>query len=133
MASDHPNPVKIVVELHEGDKSTKKIWRFDPDVDVDERYTRDSVSSEIKKLFPNLLRKGLDIELHHYDELAGKVCIESDGDMDEALCNFSDEWQQGGSRREYLTLHVVDCVPAAKTSVAEDPPKKCVSRKVIHC
>ena len=64
------------------------------------KYSKKSLCTEAKQLFPQIIKKGLDIELHHYDDLAGKVCIESDGgSMEEALKNFMNEWKQGGLRR----------------------------------
>lgn len=43
------------------------------------------------------------------------MCIENDGDMEEALKNFVDEWKQGGLRKEYMTLHAVDCMKNKKS------------------
>lgn len=128
MASPSEREVKIIVELHEGEKSTKKIWRFDQQ----KTYSKEAISTEVKKLFPHLSKKGLDVQLHHYDALAGKVCIECDGDVEEALKNYVEEWQQGGLRKEYMTLHVVDCMPVKKVieTTEEEPVKKSESRKV---
>ncbi len=69
-------PVKVIVELHEGDKTTRKIWRFDPG----KAYTKEGVCKDVRMLFPHILEKGLQLDLHHMDELAGKIDIESDGD-----------------------------------------------------
>ena len=44
------------------------------------------------------------------DDLAGKVDVESDGDMREALENFATEWRTGGLGKEYLVLHVSNCI-----------------------
>ena len=97
-----------MIELHEGEETTKKIWRFDGD-DLDS-YTKDGVSLEIRKLFPHLCKKGLHLKFYHYDDLAGKIEIESDGDLKEALNNFIGEWKIGGLRKEYLVLHATDCM-----------------------
>ena len=55
----------------------------------------------MKKLFPRIVQKGLDIKLHLQDEIAGSILIESDEDVQEALTNFIEE-SQGESRKEYL-------------------------------
>ena len=121
------NEVKIIVQLHEGEKTTKKIWRFDPTI----TYSKDNVCAQVKELFPHLCKKGLEVELHHYDELAGKVSIESDGDLEEALKNFVEEWKNGAARKDYLTLHAVDCMPRTVSEDAKEvePPSK-PSKKV---
>ena len=69
-----------MVVLHEGVKETTKVWRFDPG----KEYMKEG---EVRELFPHLSKKGL----HHIDELAGRIDIESDGDLKEALDNFEDE------------------------------------------
>ncbi len=61
--------IKTMIELHEGEETTKKIWRFDGD-NLDS-YTKDSVSFEIRELFPHLCKKGLHLNIYHYD-LAGR-------------------------------------------------------------
>ena len=75
--------VKIAIELHEGQKSTKKIWRFD--VSSAKSFTKSLLVNEIEGLFPHIKKKGLSLNLYHCDELAGKVVIESDADAVEAL------------------------------------------------
>ena len=69
--------VKIIVELHEGERTTRKIWRFDPG----KVYMKEGVCNDVRELFPHICKKGLHLDLHHNDELAGKVNIESDGDL----------------------------------------------------
>ncbi len=64
---------------------------------------------EIRELFPHIMKKGLQIKLYHYDELAGKILIESNGDMEEALKIFTDEWKSD-KRRKYMTLHALSHV-----------------------
>ena len=88
--------VKIFVQLHEGDVRTTKIWRFEQG----KVYSKGDLCTEVKKLFPRIVQKGL-IKLHHQDEIAGSILIESDEDMQEALTNFIEE-SQGESRKEYL-------------------------------
>ena len=83
--------VKIVVELHEGERSTVKILRFDESKTTE--YKMKSMCCDIKELFPHISKKGLEIELYHVDELAGRVTIESDCDLVEALENFVEEWK----------------------------------------
>ena len=61
--------------------------------------------------FPHLVKKGLGLELYHVDDLAGKVTIESDGDLVGALKHFMVEMQQISLRKEYLVLHGNDTIP----------------------
>ena len=77
--------VKTVVELHEG----VKILRFDESKTTE--YKIKSMCCDIKELFPHISKKGLEID--HVDELAGRVTIESDRDLVEALENFVEEWK----------------------------------------
>ena len=74
---------KIVIALHEGENVTNKIWRFDSN--ASDGYTKEETVKEILSLFPHLVKKELDLELYHFDDLAGKVDIESDGDLVGAL------------------------------------------------
>ena len=46
------NQLKIVVELHEGEKATKKIWRFG--VDLVQSYTKTQLEEDIECLFPHV-------------------------------------------------------------------------------
>ena len=55
-----------IVELHEGENLTKKVWRFN----VVEHYTKSKLEHEIEGLFPHITKKGLKLNLYHYDELA---------------------------------------------------------------
>ena len=118
--------VKIVVELHEGERTTSKIWRFDGG-DI-QSYTLTGVSSTIRELFPHICKKGFHLRMHHFDDLAGKVDVESDGDMREALENFATEWRTGGLGKEFLVLHVSDCI-VPQQQVVEQVHEK--SQKVI--
>ena len=43
---------------------------------------------DIKELFPHISKKGLEIELYHVDELAGRVTIESDRDLVDSTGEF---------------------------------------------
>ena len=117
--------VKIIVQLHEGDVRTTKIWRFEQG----KVYSKDDLCTEVKKLFPRIVQKGLAIKLHHQDDMAGSILIDSDEDVQEALTNFIEE-SQGETRKEYLTLHAQDCMPIERKEV-EDLPSKPASRKVI--
>ena len=97
--------LKVAIELHEGEHSTKKVWRFN--VDSVQQYSRDHVvEAEI------IQAKGLRLNLFHFDEIAGKVKIESDGDMQEALTNFMEEWH-GTRRHQFLVLHAEDMCPVS--------------------
>ena len=46
---------------------------------------------EVASLFPHIVKKGLRLSLFYYDDLAGKVHIESDGDAQAALQSFREE------------------------------------------
>lgn len=59
---------------------------------------------EILSLFPNLVKKGLDLDLYHLDDLAGKVNIESDGDLVAALQNYVEEMHRASPRKEYMQM-----------------------------
>ena len=110
--------LKVAIELHEGDKSTKKVWRFD--ADTIRRYSRDAVEAEVISLFPHIQAKGLRLNLFHFDEIAGRVQIDSDGDMQEALISFTEEWN-GSRHHEYQVLHVED---TCSVSAAVVQPKE---------
>jgi hypothetical protein len=99
---------KIVITLHEGEKVTNKIWRFN---NTSDRYSKEETVKEILSLFPHLVKKGLDLDLYHYDELAGKVDIESDGDLVGALENFKEEMSRAAPRKDYLILHAKGASP----------------------
>ena len=90
--------LKVVIELHEGEKSSTKVWRFISD----REYTKDEVEAEVTSLFPHIVKKGLRLNFFYYDDLAGKVHIESDGDVQAALQCFVDEWYNE-KRKEYLS------------------------------
>ena len=105
--------VKIAIELHEGEKSTKKIWRFD--VSSAKSFTKSLLVNEIEGLFPHIKKKGLSLSLYHCDELARKVVIESDADSVEALRNFIEE-SLHDRRPMYMVLHADDTIPS--------PPEK---------
>ena len=49
------NQLKVAVEPHEGEKSTKKIWRFN--VDFAAEYTKIKRNREC--LFPHIQKKGV--------------------------------------------------------------------------
>ena len=102
--------LKVAIELHEGEDSTKKVWRFN--ADSIHQYSRDVVEAEVISLFPHVQAKGLRLKLFHFDEIAGRVQIESDGDMQEALTNFTEEWH-GARRHQFLVLHAEDTCPVS--------------------
>ena len=110
METGSAKTLKVAIELHEGEHSTKKVWRFN--VDSVQQYSRDVVEAEIISLFPHIQAKGLRLNLFHFDEIAGKVKIESDGDMQEALTNFMEEWH-GTRRHQFLVLHAEDMCPVS--------------------
>ena len=92
--------IKVAIALHQGDEETK-MWRFS--ADSIRHYCRDVVEAEI-------LTSGLRLRLYHFDEVAGQVNIESDGDMQEALTSFNEEWNSA-RRHDYLLLHAEEICP----------------------
>ncbi len=77
----------IKEDLHESDKTTTKIWRFN--ANLAKVYTVKRVEDEIVQLFPHLIAKNLGVKLYHVDELAGRVEIDGDADLTEALNNVN--------------------------------------------
>ena len=111
--------LKVAIELHEGtEKTTKKVWRFK--ADSIPQYSRDVVEAEVLELFPHIQAKDLRLKLFHFDEIAGRVHIDSDGYMQEALTNFSGEWH-GPCSHEFLVLHAEDTCPVI---IAEADPNQ---------
>ena len=79
---------KLKVILHVGDTAVVKLWRFDSSKIVE--YTRNEVEAMIIDLYPDVKKKGLRLEMYYEDELVGKITIESDGDMKQALRSFTE-------------------------------------------
>ena len=117
--------IKIIVELHQGEQTTTKIWRYNSH----KKYQQKMVSQEILQLFPQVVKRGLGLNLFHFDELAGKVAIESDADINEALHNFKEESWKSRPRNEFMTFHAEDCIPTVPEPKVDDVPCK-TSRKV---
>ena len=57
--------------LHLKSNVVKKVWRFEPS--RIEQYSRSIVEDEISKLFPDVSRKGLRMNLWYEDDIAGKL------------------------------------------------------------
>ncbi len=95
--------LKIAVYLHEGEEETVKVWRFDGDHATE--YTQDRVEREVLQLFPHVEKKGFRLQILYLDDLAGKVQIDSNADVHNALETFIEEWQCQNPR-SYLELHV---------------------------
>ena len=112
--------VKIRVELHEGDKITTKIWRYE--AGLRRQYSRERVEREIGHLYPHLEAKGMKVKMFHIDDLAGRIDIESDADMSEALENFVEEYR-GRKRKDFITLHAEDCLQTSAVK-ATTPPRR---------
>ena len=81
-AMDQQQKLKVVIELHEGEKISMKIWHFFSG----REYTKDEVKAEVSS---HIVKKGLHLNLFYYDDLAGEVRIESNG---AALQCFMEEW-----------------------------------------
>ena len=79
---------KLKVILHVGDAAVVKLWRFDPSKIVE--YSRNEVEAMLIDLFPDVQKKRLRLEMYYEDELVGKITIESDGDMIQALRSFTE-------------------------------------------
>ena len=103
---------KLKVILHVGDTAVVKLWRFDPSKIVE--YSRNEVEAMLIDLsilmfrrkdcvLSSLAGQTLTHErvgsgprdyvlrcIHYEDELVGKVTIESDGGMIQALKSFTD-------------------------------------------
>ena len=62
---------------------------------------------EILELFPHI---GLCLRMHYYDDLAGKVYIDSNADIQNTLESFTEEWSSENPRKNFLVLHVEDCI-----------------------
>ena len=131
MAMQMENLLKIAVELHEGEKSTKKIWRFC--VDLVKSYTKTQLEEDIEHLFPHVKERGLKLHLYHYDELAGKVFIDSDVDAVEALNNFIQE-SLDERRQMYMILHAEDSIPplSRPTEVAHCSSSSSKNPQKVH-
>lgn len=118
--------LKVAIKLHEGETVSTKIWRFSTTRD----YTRDEVEREVASLFPHIIKKGLRLDLFYYDDLAGKIQIESDGDAQVALQSIREEWNDE-RRKDYLVLHAEDtCVQPQTTCAIDEPAPKKSTRKV---
>ena len=46
--------LKVVIELHDGETSLMKVWRFFSG----REYTKDEVEAEVTSLFPHIIKKG---------------------------------------------------------------------------
>ena len=79
---------KLKVILHVGDAAVVKLWRFDPSKIVE--YSRNEIEAVLVGLFPDIEKIGLRLEMYYEDELIGKITIESDGDMIQALRSFTE-------------------------------------------
>ena len=127
--------VKVRVQLHEGEKETTKIWRFDASQVLS--YSKERVESENLQLFPHVVSKQMTVEIYHIDEMAGRIDIQSDADMGEALANFK-EAAGGQHRMQYLTLFAEDTLksstPITKTGCSSrDTTSERRTRKVCSC
>ena len=81
-----------------------------------------------------LPKKGCTVKLYHYDELAGKVLIESDIDAIEALNNFIEE-HKNSRRPTYMVLHAEDSVvelPSSSSSSSKTIPRKVMLPHLIR-
>ena len=71
--------IKIAVVLQQGDKSTRKPWRFSPsDIST---YRLADVEEDILQLFPDVAKRDSRLTFKYKDSLVGDVQIESDRDL----------------------------------------------------
>lgn len=61
--------IKVAVSLR-AEKTSKKVWRFDPQRITD--YTLHGVEQQLLQLFPGVKRKGLSLKLSYYDSFCGR-------------------------------------------------------------
>ena len=54
--------------------------------------------------------------MHYYDDLAGRVFIDSDTDMQNTLKSSTEEWSSQDQRKGFLALHIEDCIDPDKPS-----------------
>ena len=64
---------RAVVSLHLKSEVVNKVWRFEPGRIP--QYTRSAVENELVKLFPDISRRGLKLNLWYEDDIAGKVSL----------------------------------------------------------
>ena len=81
-----------------------------------------------QSIIPHIMKKGLKLNLYHNDELAGRVCIESNADATEALSNFIEESKQA-YRPMYMVLHAEDSTPSLNDSLASNATGPSTSKK----
>ena len=71
--------IKIVVVLQQGDKSTRKPWRFNSsDIST---YRLADVEEDILKLFPDVAKRDSRLTFQYKDSLIGDIELESDRDL----------------------------------------------------
>lgn len=112
-----------------------KVWRYDADNTY--QYTLDSVERELLQLFPHVQQKDLRLRMYYFDDLAGKVIIDSTADLQNMLESFTEEWRSECARKSFLVLHVEDCIDPAKhlkrahaDGQGKQPPKKVATLNV---
>ena len=62
-----------------------------------------SMCCDIKEFFPHISKKGLEIELYHVDELAGRVTLESDHDLVPSLPTPCESTRKSAKRKVIVT------------------------------
>ena len=71
--------IKIAVVLQQGEKTTRKPWRFNPS-DI-AAYRLADVEEDILQLFPDVAKKDCRLTIQYKDSLVGDVELESDRDL----------------------------------------------------
>ena len=95
----------------------KSAWRFDAEnLDM---YSRKYLETELSDMFPQL--KGCRLELSYEDSLVGRVTMESNSDVKEALLEFLEE-----SSLSFRTIFITECLKPTAEARDQDmlPPKK---------
>ena len=96
---------KVAVILHQGDvEPARKVWHYNTE-EIQE-YTLSRVELELLMLFSTLQAKGLRLDVYYHDSFVGRVKIDGDADLQEALTTFTEE-----NDLNFRAFHVYDKCP----------------------
>ena len=105
---------KVRIEWRNGDENVRKVWRFD--AENLEIYSRKHLEKELADMFPQLKSKGYRLEHSYEDSLVGKITMDSDSDIKEALLAFSEEHSLS-----FRTIFITECLkPEAEAQCSKD-------------
>ena len=105
---------KVRIEWENGQQRVLKVWRYDAaNLQI---YSRKHVESELADLFPHLRSRGYRLELSYEDSLVGRVKMDSDSDVKEALLAFSEE-----ESLSFRTIFITECLtPEAEVKCSKE-------------